>query len=390
MVVGVVNAVAMVIFAVALCWRIDRIRRERAGLQPLALTVAIAAMTLAFVAINPRVREWLDSTVFTGAGRVIFYCLLALGVAALVVVFFFGTAESGRRHRAGMEAVPLVIAMIGLNVAMLATPTPVRTRDVSEWTVQHIGFALFFVIAGSYLVYALGACVVSIGRYVGLADGYLRHSLIMLLAGLAMVGAGSLIQTVFVVSAGLDVFSFPVLLKIAGVISGIGVVLFLVGISYPMVRARWMKLRHDVRHRRHHRELEALWGLTTSALPEVVLPPRTGNRVEGSINLMYQRRVIEVRDAVLQLSPYLPDDFDSRPITVQADAMREAVDAYRAAGGSSGAVRDVLAGIADDLDSDARPLRRLSRELDRGLPGHTGSRRRVSAPRTGKHKSRAL
>jgi hypothetical protein len=367
MVVGVVNAAAMVFFAVALCWRVDRIRRERAGLQPLAMTVAVATMTLAFVVTNPHLREWLDTTLFTGAGRVFFYCLLAIGVAALVVVFFFGSAEEGRQRRAGMEAIPLVIAMIGLNVAMLATPTPLRTRGVSEWTVQHVGFALFFVIAGTYLVYALGACVLSIGRYVGLADGYLRHSLIALQAGLAMVGIGSLIQTLFVVSAGLNLFSLPILLKIAAVVSSIGAVLFLLGISYPMLRARWLKFRYDIRHRRHYRELETLWELTTSALPEVVLPPRSGDSVGGSINLMYQRRVIEVRDAVLQLSPYLPDDFDSRPLAEQAGLMREAVDTYREAGGSSGAVREVLSGVDDDLDADAEPLRRLSRELGRGL-----------------------
>lgn len=363
MVVGVVNAAAMVLFAVALCWRIDRIRRDRAGLQPLAMTVAVATLTLAFVSTNPNVRRWLDSILFTGSARVLFYCLMAVGVAALIVVFFFGSAERGRQRRAGMEAIPLILAMIGLNVAMLVTPTPVRTKSVSEWTVQHVGFALFFVIAGCYLVYALGACVVSIWRYVALAEGYLRHSLITLLTGLAMVGVGSLIQTAFVVAAGLDLFSQPLLLKIAGVVSSVGAVLFLLGISYPMLRARAIKLRYDLLHRRHYRELEPLWDLTTSALPEVVLPPRSGGSVEGSINLMYQRRVIEVRDAVLQLSPYLPDDFDNRAVAEQAELMREAVVTYREAGGSSGAVREVLVGAADDLDADAKPLRRLSREL---------------------------
>ena len=220
MVVGLVNAAAMVLFAVALCWRLEQIRRERAGLQPLALTVAVATLTFAFVVTNTQVRAWLDTTLFTGAGRVLFYCLLAIGVAALVVVFFFGTTESGRRRRAGMEAVPLVDRDDRAQRRHVGDPDPAcGPGSVSEWTVQHIGFAVFFVIAGSYLVYALGACVVSIGRYVGLADGYLRHSLITLLTGLAMVGIGSLIQTLFVVGAGLDLFSLPVLLKIAGAMS---------------------------------------------------------------------------------------------------------------------------------------------------------------------------
>jgi hypothetical protein len=363
MVIATINAAALALFAIALCWRIDRIRREGAGLQPTAMTVAISAMTLAFVSINPHVREWLDSTLFTGAARVIFYCLLAFAVAALVIVFFFGSAERQRQRRAGVEAVPLVIAMIGLNVAMLVTPTPVRTESVSEWTVQHFGFALFFVIAGCYLVYGLGSCVLSIRRYVGLADGYLRHSLMVLLTGLSLVGLGSLIQTVFVVLSGLGLATVPVLLKISAVISSVGAVLFLAGICYPMVRARWIKVRYNLRHRRDYADLEPLWSLTTSALPEVVLPLRSVADVDGSINLLYQRRVVEIRDALLQLSPLLPDDFDRLTDRDQVFYLRDAVEVYREAGGSSGAVRQVLVGAGDDLDAEATPLLRISRAL---------------------------
>lgn len=377
MFIGAVNAAALVLFTVALCWRVDRIRREGAGLQPAAMTVAVSAMTLAFVSINPHIREWLDSSLFTGAARVIFYCLLAFAVAALVIVFFFGNAEDKRQRRAGVEAIPLVIAMIGLNVAMLATPTPVRTENVSGWTVQHFGFALFFVIAGCYLVYALGACVLSIRRYVGLAGGYLRHSLIVLLTGLALVGLGSLVQTVFVVLAGLNLATIPVLLTISAIVSSIGAVLFLLGICYPMLRARWMKVRHDIRHRRHHRELEPLWALSTSALPEVVLPHHLGGNAGGSVNLLYQRRVIEIRDALLQLSPLLPDDFDELSERDQVFFMREAVEVYREAGGSSGPVRDILAGSGEDLDSDAAPLLRLSRAMTDAPSGANRRRHRT-------------
>lgn len=363
MVIGAINVAAFALFAVALCWRIDRIRREGAGLQPAAMTVAIAAMVLAFVSVNPHVRQALDSSLFTGAARVFFYCLLAVAVAALVIVFFFGNAEDQRQRRAGVEAVPLVIAMVGLNVAMLATPTPVRTGKVSEWTVQHFGFALFFVIAGCYLVYALSACVLSIRRYVGLADGYLRDSLIVLLSGLSLVGLGSLIQTVFVVASGLGVATISVLLTISATVSAVGAVLFLLGICYPMLRARWMKMRHDVRHRRNFRVLEPLWMLSTSALPEVVLPHHSGGNADGSVNMLYQRRVIEIRDALLQLSPLLPDGFDELPAADQAALMRESVAAYRESGGSSDPVRDLLAGDGDDIDSDAAPLLRLSRAI---------------------------
>lgn len=365
MVVGVVNAIALALFALALCWRIDRLRREAAGLQPVAMTVAISATTLAFVVGNPRVRQWLNDDFFPGADRLSIYCLLAIGVAALVVVFFYGTTEEQRQRRAGVEAIPLVVTLIGLNVAMLATPVPVRTEHMSDWTVHHVGYALFFVIADCYVAYGMAACVVSIGRYVRHAEGYLRHSLIILSTGLGLLGVAALIQTLYVVTAGLHVAHLHVLLNVAAVLALLGAVLFLAGICYPLVRARVMSFLYDRRHRSQYRELEPLWALTTSALPGVVLPSPPQGAFDGSIIWLFQRRVVEIRDALLQLSPYLPDDFDELESAAQATALRDAVNTYVDLGGSAGAVRQVLAGAGDDLDSDAAPLLRISRELAR-------------------------
>ena len=68
-VVGVLNALAAVVFAAALCWRLERIRREGGGLQPLAMTVAIAAFTLAFAASGQDVVDAIDGALFAGADR---------------------------------------------------------------------------------------------------------------------------------------------------------------------------------------------------------------------------------------------------------------------------------------------------------------------------------
>jgi hypothetical protein len=145
----------------------------------------------------------------------------------------------------------------------------------------------------------------------------------------------------------------------------VGGVLFLAGICYPLVRARVVTSRYDRQHRRQYRELEPLWSLTTSALPGVVLPSPPKSDFEGSINWLYQRRVVEIRDALLQLSPYLPEDFDELGCASQATALREAVNTYVDLRGSAGPVRQILGGSGDDLDSDAAPLLSLSRELAR-------------------------
>lgn len=98
--IGAVNAVAAVVFAFAFCWRLDQIRRGGWGLQPLAMMVAVAALTLAFVVVDDSVADALNAVGFAGASRVAFYALLAIGVAALVVVFFF-PGQVTRERRAG-------------------------------------------------------------------------------------------------------------------------------------------------------------------------------------------------------------------------------------------------------------------------------------------------
>lgn len=156
--IGAVNAVAAVVFALAFCWRLDQIRRAGWGLQPLAMMIAVAALTLAFVVVDDSVADVLNEVGFTGLSRVAFYALLAIGVAALVVVFFF-PGKVTRERRAGWEALPLVVALVGLQVTMMVIPVEIRTATIDEWTVQNWGFALFMLIASGYLAYGFVACV---------------------------------------------------------------------------------------------------------------------------------------------------------------------------------------------------------------------------------------
>lgn len=364
--IGLINAIALVLFAIALCWRIDRLRRDGGGLQPIAMTVSITAITLAFVIQGEQVKRWIDDATFNGADRALFYTLLAVGVGALIVVLFFGSAESGRQRRAGVEAVPLVIAVLGLNIAMQLTPKEIRTEGISEWSVQNVGFALFYVIGGCYLVYALCQCVLSLYRYVRLAEGYLRHTLATMGLGLLLIALGSLIQTVFVVLASLNAVSAPSMLRVSTYMTGAGLVLFFVGIIYPMARSRWKKMSGNRRHRQDLQTLDPLWRTVTDALPEVVLPGRgeESGSVGGSVTLRYQRRIVEVRDALVQLSPSLPADFEHRDPDDQVDWLMYAINRHRESG-SVGAVHDVLPGEGAGLDGDAAPLLRLSEALAR-------------------------
>ncbi|MGV9709768.1 MAB_1171c family putative transporter [Gordonia sp. NPDC003424] len=357
-VVGILNALAAVVFAGALCWRLEQIRRQGGGLQPLAMTVAIAALTLAFVVSNEDVANAIDTIAFVGAERVLFFGLLAVGVAALIVVFFFPD-HSTREHRAGIEAIPLVAAIVGLQITMLIIPIDMRTESLSDWTVSNIAYALFVLIASGYLAYGFLACVHSVRRFFRLADGYLKISLGLLVAGLMALALSALLQISFVVIASIGLGGWNWLLTCSQVASIVGVVGFLIGISYPMLHARWHAVTAGRRHRHDAEELLPLWTLLTDAIPEVVLPAGRGM----APSMLLRRRVVEIRDALTQLSPFLTEDFDVVDDAARAELLWAAVDEYTEVGRVRGAVRDVVPSEVADLDEDAAPLIRLSRAL---------------------------
>lgn len=357
--IGTINIIAFVVFAVALCWRLDQIRRNGGGLQPLAMTTAIAALVLAFVVNGADMRELIDTTVFTGAARVVFYAMLALGVASLIIVFFFPAPGQTRERRAGMEAIPLVVALLGLQVTMLVTPIDVRTEPINAWTVRNVGFGLFLLIASGYLAYGLLACVRNVRRFLRLADGYLRTSLGLLMGGLVLLAFASMLQIVFVVISMTGTLRISWLFTTGQVLAGVGVVAFLVGISYPMLHSRWQTAMVSRRRRRADEELVPLWTLLTEAVPEVVLP--RGARITPTES--FHRRVVETRDALTQISPYLSDDFADADDEVRAAMVCDAVAAYVDEGPISAQVRDVLPGEGTGIDADAAPLLRVAREL---------------------------
>ena len=59
----------------------------------------------------------------------------------------------------------------------LATPPSLRDASLDTLTVQELAFAVFFAIAGAYLMYGLADCVLSLTRLMPFADGYLVTSL---------------------------------------------------------------------------------------------------------------------------------------------------------------------------------------------------------------------
>ena len=144
----------------------------------------------------------------------------------------------------------------------------------------------------------------------------------------------------------------------------VGGMLFLAGVTYPGVRARVSAVRRRRRHRREHHALAPLWTVLVRAFPSIVLrtPPRGAHRV-------YYRRVIEIRDGLVQLSPYLDADFGEVAAAdpgAAAAALKTALERHAAGEASDGRAKQVLPAGADDIESDVRPLLALSAAMTNG------------------------
>lgn len=367
-----VNLFAMVLFAAALTWRIYQV--QRAPTVPnWAVTACVAGFAAAFLLQQPAISDEVDAVIGRGAARVANNALLACGICALVI-FFLGSALGPRRYRRVVaELVPLAAAIALMIVAMVLTPPELRGLPLGPSTIHDSGIAIFYLGAGLYLIYGLIACTAWIVRYLRVADRNLRIGLKLSAFGMASAAIGSIFRALYIVVAWAfgPVVKILLLLGVPFVI--VGAVLFLAGVTYPGVRARLSALRRRRQHRREHRALAPLWTALVRAFPSIVLrtpPRRRAERLSPrSIHRVYYRRVIEIRDGLVQLSPYLDEGFGELVATdpgAAAAELRTALERHAAGEESDGQAKQVLPAPADDIESDVRPLLALSAAMANG------------------------
>ncbi|MEV7091497.1 MAB_1171c family putative transporter [Amycolatopsis sp. NPDC051045] len=366
-----VNLIALVLFAAALAWRIYQV--QRAPTVPnWAVTACVAGFAAAFLLQQPVISDEVDALLGRGAARVANNALLACGLCALVI-FFLGSALGPRRYRrVVVELVPLAAAIALMLVAMSRTPLQLRGLPLGPSTIHDSGVAVFYLGAGLYLIYGLVACTAWIVRYQRVADRNLRIGLRLSAIGMASAAAGSIFRALYIVVAWVfgPVVKVLLLLGVPFVIAG--GMLFLVGVTYPGLRARVSALRRRRQHRREHQALAPLWTVLVGAFPSIVLrtPPRRGDRLSPrGTHRVHYRRVIEIRDGLVQLSPYLDADFGEVVATdpgAAAEALKAALRRHAAGEASDGRAKQVLPAGADDLESDVRPLLALSAAMENG------------------------
>jgi hypothetical protein len=140
-------------------------------------------------------------------------------------------------------------------------------------------------------------------------------------------------------------------------------VLLLLGVVYPGVVGRAGRAWHN---RRAYRELEPLWTALHQAFPETMLRPAGESTVADrlvwrSVDRRHYRRVMEIRDGLTLLSPWLSEaDVDHRPDRV-AEWIRAALGARLTGAEPTGRPFVVAAPSTPGFDSESAELVALSR-----------------------------
>ncbi|WP_020502034.1 MAB_1171c family putative transporter [Sciscionella marina] len=280
---------------------------------------------------------------------------VALAVSAALTVIFFGTALTG-----------------GANYG-----------DYTE-TAGPAGVLAFHLIGNLYMAYATayGACLAWSAAAVSVTPPT-RLGLRVAAVGLVICCLGTHLPRVLSTGGrlllrtslvpGTSVWTSPLL--------AIGVGVFFLGVGYPGARTGIAKARMWVEARRHYAQLGPLWTVLYRQFPTIALFPPSGPARERlrlrHMRLRYYRRVIECRDGLVCLSPYMAtpvraSDSPARQASLIREALEhEALDRC-APDGHLAAPSVIAPPEGTGMDSDVRAILALSRALDRAERAKAG------------------
>ncbi|MEV4144413.1 MAB_1171c family putative transporter [Amycolatopsis sp. NPDC049691] len=360
-----------IVSGVLLLWLAGRLARNprNTALRSVTALVACLAVAFPFGAAADKGAHALGLPPMIS--RLIQHGLLLVGVYSLVCFFLFSARERATaRRRAGWYAALLLGAEVVLLVAALATPVSARTNDQSVPSV-----AVFFIAADVFMAVGFATAAVWAWRYAREAGGRLARGLRIAAVGLVAI---VLANCVFVPAIVLGlVYNVGVADRAgsAGTVVGAiavtvllmpGVLLFLAGVSYPALMTRVGAVRVWWRHRRGYRQLAPLWTVLHSEFPDDALdrvpaaPWRDALRLRGT-HRRYYRRVVECRDGLVRISPYLARTDASADLPSR---LQEALAAHAAGESVPAKAVPVALPEGDGLDADVRELVRLARGLE--------------------------
>lgn len=372
----------IILLSVGLLWKsVDLMRAPQNRALRLLFSCLLLLLCGEILSI-PEVNNSIDDSSAAGVGKLAFNGTYMSGLCALNLFFSCavrGTEAAYHQHRR-MHMGLIAGVLISLVICMIATPSALRAHSLSTPYMAEPGIASFYLIGGAYHTYAFLAA----GRW---ARRYARKAVQHFGIGLRITAVGLLLQAV--VSANRMILvvlrvgepgSYEALNTVNWPLANVGMGVALAGICYSASAQLLARLRSLARHRRMHRELAPLWTALTTTYPELVLHQApTGSRWRRfhrrrAHDQQFYRRLIECRDGLLRLSPYLTRVASNDDLAcASADQLARYIDEALAlkptneSPHSASPVR-VAAPSSGDLYSDARELIAIAHALRERKP----------------------
>ncbi|WP_432198952.1 MAB_1171c family putative transporter [Streptomyces sp. bgisy027] len=319
----------------AVVWKLYQWSRAPHDAPLRSVTLCLLSAALSYPLAMPGGASGVDTVAGHGTAKLIQNVLLLLTVYFLMCFYLYSADERAGRLRARREALVVAAVAMAITVAALSVPHEVFAGSFStaDMTIPQIAF--FYGGAGLYLMYALGVAGRWTHRYARMSRRPHATGLWMAAVGLGVMAVACAVRAVFVVIRWSGGTVPQALMTGVAFLLVVSILLFFVGVTYPGARARITAVRLWLRRRRDHRRLAPLWRLLAEACPENVLRPASSGlwdrwRARG-VHRRYHRRIVECRDGLVDVSPYLADTSEETevldlPPAVLAARLRHAVD----------------------------------------------------------------
>ena len=292
------DTVLALLWAVTL-WRLPaalRVPRQR------ALWTAFASIAAASTLGQPGVVALVDRLAGIHNLSTLGKNLLGIVGSAAILDFVVAIARPRSLPRARRALTVLAsVSMAALTVLFTLTPRPAEVSDFYQANVGSLSGTAYCMVFTGCLGIAMSVATWlfwGYSRHAGAA--WLRTGLRLLGAGTALGALYSLLRTVLMLLG----FLHPRVISgtattVADAVENAAISLIIVGSSLPAVGVLW----RSVRDWRALRRIQPLWAELTGAVPDIVLDARS--HLTPRVRL--HRTVIEIRDAVLVLSSYVPE-----------------------------------------------------------------------------------
>ncbi|MFE0025502.1 MAB_1171c family putative transporter [Amycolatopsis sp. NPDC059021] len=306
------------LLVIGLLWKGAQLARRPEAL-PLRVIVATLAVAVAGWTINTiNGRSGGPSTTRDNVLLWVGHTLNPVLVCYGVTFFYLVASRSGGRLRRSLwwhTGLLTVALLIGGTAALSGRSSLTHTHIIDLTSDLYCG-----VVLTAAVVIALRLAFTATVRVkVGLAIAAL---------GAGTIAAGCFIQAIGVISRWRTGHGIGPITAIFGIAMLYGVQVFVIGALYPAAVTRLAALRAWLRHIREYRSLRPLWTALSEAFPEHTLrlpdDARWSRINPANVHRRHHRRLIEIRDGLVHLSPYLGTNPPTTPVDL-APAIQDAL-----------------------------------------------------------------